>query len=295
MIPILDRVKTGDILVSDGAMGSLLFQKGLKIGKCPESLNLTRPELLGEVAQAYLDAGADIIQSNTFGASPIKLAEYGLDDKTEEINKAAVSIVRKVVADKAYIYGSCGPSGKILKPFGEVEPEAIYDGFVRQLTAIISENIDIICVETMTDLNEAKLALKAVKNISPSTPVMVTMTFQATPNGFYTIMGNSIRDTVSVLEDEGAEIVGSNCGNGLEIMIEIAKEFKRNTKLPLIIQANAGLPFYENGNLTYPETPEFFAQKTSELIDTGVSIIGGCCGTIPETIQEIRRVVDSRK
>jgi 5-methyltetrahydrofolate--homocysteine methyltransferase len=294
MIPIPDRIKKGDILVSDGAMGSLLFQKGLKSGECPESLNLSKPEVLEEVAQAYLDAGANIIQTNTFGASPMKLAEYGLENKTGEINKAAVSIVSKVVGKQAYVSGSCGPTGKILKPFGEAEPEAIFTGFERQLDAIISAGIDVICIETMTDLNEAKLALKAAKRLSPTTPVMVTLTFQATPKGFYTIMGNSISDAASTLENDGADIIGSNCGNGLEIMIQIAWEFKKITNLPLLIQANAGLPFYENGVLTYPETPEFFAQKTPELIDMGVSIIGGCCGTTPDTIRAIRRIVDSR-
>ena len=290
---ILKRIKSNKILVADGAMGTMLFARGLKPGEPPESINLKKPEILEEIAQAYLDAGAEIIQTNTFGASPLKLSDYGLQDKTEEINRIAVERVRKVVGDKAYVSGSVGPSGKLLKPFGDTEPEDIYKSYERQMKALINAGVDLICIETMTDLNEASLAIKAAKSISPEIPIMSTMTFDKTPRGFYTIMGVSIEDAVVGLQKAGADIIGSNCGNGIENMIKMAREFKKLTILPIIIQSNAGIPVMKEGKLIYSETPEFFAEKAKELIDAGVSIIGGCCGTTSEYIQAIRKTVDN--
>lgn len=290
---ILNRIKNGEILVADGAMGTMLFQKGLKPGEPPESVNLKNPEYLEEIAQAYLDAGADIIETNTFGGSPLKLADYGLKDKTEEINRIAVERVRKVVGNKAFISGSVGPSGKMLKPYGDTESKEIYQSFERQMRSLVNSGIDLLCIETMIDLHEATLAIKAVKNFSPDMPIMATMTFDETPRGFYTIMGVCIRDAVIGLKEAGADIIGSNCGNGIENMIKIAHEFKKLTTLPIIIQSNAGIPKMKEGKLMYSETSEFFGEKAKELIEAGVSIIGGCCGTTPEYIRTIRKVVDN--
>ncbi len=197
------------------------------------------------------------------------------------------------MGDQAYVSGSCGPSGKLLKPYGDAEPDQIYQGFERQMKALIEAGVDIVCVETMTDLAEAILAVKAAKAVSPKTPLVATMTFDETPKGFYTIMGVSIEDAAEGLQKAGADIIGSNCGNGIENMIRIAKEFKKVSTLPIIIQSNAGKPEAKGTELIYPETPEFFAEKIPKLIETGVSIIGGCCGTTPEFIQAIRNVVDS--
>ncbi len=290
---IFNRIKNGEILVADGAMGTMLFNKGLKPGEPPESVNLNNPEYLEEIAQAYLDAGADIIETNTFGGSPLKLAEYGLKDKTEEINRIAVERVRKVIGNKAYISGSVGPSGKILKPYGDTNPEDIYQSFQRQIKSLINSGVDLLCIETMTDLHEATLVVKAVKSFSFEMPVMATMTFDETPRGFYTIMGVCIRDAVTGLIEAGADIIGSNCGNGIENMIKIAHEFKKLTTLPIIIQSNAGIPEMKEGKLIYSESSEFFGEKTKEFIEVGVSIIGGCCGTTPEYIQAIRKVIDN--
>ncbi|MFC1743775.1 homocysteine S-methyltransferase family protein [Candidatus Riflebacteria bacterium] len=291
MNPILARLANGEILVADGAMGTMLFQKGLKPGDCPELFNLTKPEILEEIAGTYLDAGADIIQTNTFGGSPAKLSGYSLEEKAVEINQAAVRSVKKAVGGRAYISGSCGPSGKILKPYGDTEPELLYDSFKIQMEALINAGVDMLCIETMIDLNEALIALRAARSISREIPVAVTMSFDKTPKGFYTMMGVSIRDAVSGLEEAGASMIGSNCGNGLQVMIEIAGEFKKLATLPVIIQSNAGLPESINDKLVYSEDPEFFAINTRELVNGGISIIGGCCGTTPEHIQAIRKVV----
>jgi 5-methyltetrahydrofolate--homocysteine methyltransferase len=291
MAGLLDRLAGGEILVGDGAMGTMLFERGLKTGECPERWNLERPEVLEEIARLYVQAGADIVQTNTFGGSPLKLAQYALEDKTEAINAAAVRAVRKAVGDRVYVSASCGPCGRLLKPYGDIAPEEVAQSFERQLQAVTAEGVDMICIETMTDLAEAVLAVKAAKTASPDTPVAATMTFDATPRGFFTIMGVSVTQAVTGLTEAGANIIGSNCGNGIENMIQIAAEFKRHSALPVMIQSNAGLPQMEGGTLVYPETPEFMAEKCRELVDMGVGIIGGCCGTTPEHIRAIRGIL----
>jgi len=293
MEKLLERLKNGEILVADGAMGTMLMERGLKPGEPPESFNLTHLDVIKEIAELYLDAGADIIQTNTFGASPLKLSFYSLEDTTEEINRNAVFAAKEVVGDDAYISASCGPCGKLLKPYGDIELEDVYDSFERQINALISAGIDIICIETMTDLSEATLAIKAAKTVSQLTPVMATMTFDPTPRGFYTVMGVNIEDAAKGLEEAGADIIGSNCGNGIENMVRIAKEFNEYSSLPLIIQSNAGIPEMRGNKPMYPESPEFMAEKAKELISSGVSIIGGCCGTTPEHIRAIRKMVDA--
>jgi 5-methyltetrahydrofolate--homocysteine methyltransferase len=295
MEPLLERIKKGEILIADGAMGSLLMAraKDLIKGKCPEVINLSRPDILEEVARLYLEAGADIIQTNTFGGSPLKLSDYSLEEKTEEINRTAVKAVKKVAERKAYVSASCGPSGKMLKPYGNVDPDTMYENFLRQLRAVIEAGADIVCVETMIDIQEITLAVKAAKSISPSTPVMATMTFDKTPRGFFTMMGVNIEKAARELEAAGADIIGSNCGNGIEDMTMIAREYKEFTSLPIIIQSNAGLPEIKDDEAVYPETPEFMAEKSKELAAVGVSIIGGCCGTTPGHIRAIGQAVRS--
>ncbi len=293
MKDLLKRIKNGEILIADGAIGTMLMERGLAPGEPPESFNLEHPEVLEEIAALYLDSGADIIQTNTFGASPLRLSLYSLENKTEKINRNAVFAVRKAVSDKAYISASCGPSGKLLKPYGDTDPEDVYKSFHRQIKVLVSADVDILCIETMTDLTEASLAIKAAKEVSPSTPIMATMTFDPTPKGFYTVMGVNIEMAASELEKAGADIIGSNCGNGIESMVRIASEFKQKSNLPLIIQSNAGLPEIKGDTTIYSETPEFMAEKAKELVSIGVSIIGGCCGTTPEHIRKTGEMIRS--
>ena len=281
--------------MADGAMGTMLFAHGLEGGKCPEEYNLTHPEILESIARRYLEAGADIVQTNTFGGSPLKLAQYGLDDRTETIAAKAVEAVKQAVGGKAFVSASCGPSGKLLKPYGDCEPEAMKAGFLRQMSAMINAGADLVCVETMTDLTEAKLAIEAAREISADIPIMATMTFDPTPRGFYTVMGVTIEAAAKELEAAGATIIGSNCGNGIEKMIEIAIEFKQRTSLPVIIQSNAGVPELKEGKPFYPETPDFMGQKSEALIEAGVAVIGGCCGTTPDHIRAIRAAVDKAR
>ena len=289
MTGLLDRLRQDNLLIADGAMGTMLFQKGLKPGECPERINLENPEILVEIARAYIDAGAEMVQTNTFGASPLKLELYDLDDQTEKININAVRAARKASAGKAYIAASCGPCGRLLIPYGDVSPETVQAQFERQIMALISEGIDMLCIETMTDINEAVLAISAAKSISPSMPVSAMMTFDATPRGFFTIMGVSIKQAAINLAKAGADIVGSNCGTGIEQMIEIARELKTYTNLPIMTRPNAGLPFLDGDNPIYPDTPELMAGKCDQLLALGVSIIGGCCGTTPKHIAAIKK------
>jgi 5-methyltetrahydrofolate--homocysteine methyltransferase len=294
MKEFFERLAAGGVLVADGAMGTMLMEHGLDAGQPPESFNLKRRDVLERIAKEYLDAGADIIQTNTFGASRVKLSQYGLDEKVVEINRNAVRAVKRVSSGEAYVSGSCGPSGRLLKPYGDVDPKTMVDAFREQAGVLIDAGVDVICIETMTDLQEAIYAIKGVRRMSSSIPVLATMTFDPTPKGFRTVMGVSIEEAAKGLEIAGADVVGSNCGNGIEHMILIAREFKSYTKLPVMIQSNAGKPVLQADKVVYPETPEFMAEKAGELIAIGVSIIGGCCGTTPAHIRALRKAVDAR-
>ncbi|MEK7667118.1 MAG: homocysteine S-methyltransferase family protein [Gemmatimonadota bacterium] len=292
MRPLLERLAAGEVLVGDGALGTMLFERGLPPGEPPESLALTRPAVLEEVARLYRDAGADMLETDTFGGSPLRLALHGIESRTEAVNRAAVQAVRRVAEGRAYVAGSCGPSGRLLEPYGDVSRDAVSESFRRQMEALIAAGVDCVCVETMTDLAEAQLAVRAAKAVSPGTPVIATMTFDPTPRGYFTIMGTSVAAAAAGLAEAGADVIGSNCGNGIEHMVAIAREFRRASTLPLIIQANAGLPKTVAGRTVYDETPAFLAGKARELVAIGVSIIGGCCGTTPEHIRALRAMVD---
>ena len=295
MKEFFEQLSSGDILVADGAMGTMLMEHGLDAGQPPESFNLKQGDVLERIAEEYLNAGADILQTNTFGASRLKLSQYGLDKNVEQINRNAVLAVKRVSPGTAYVSGSCGPTGKLLKPYGDTDPKTMVDAFREQASALIDAGVDLICVETMTDLQEAIYAIKGVRRVSSSIPVLATMTFDPTPKGFRTVMGVSIEEAAKGLEIAGADVVGSNCGNGIENMILIAKEFKEYTKLPVMIQSNAGKPVLQADKVVYAETPEFMAEKAGELIAIGVSIIGGCCGTTPAHIRAFRKAVDAHK
>jgi 5-methyltetrahydrofolate--homocysteine methyltransferase len=292
MKKILERLTAGEVLVADGAMGTMLMERGLQPGSPPESFNMDRLDALEEVAREYLDAGAEIIQTNTFGGSRLKLTQYSLADRVEEINRSAVLAVKRVVQGNAYVSGSCGPTGQFLKPYGDIEPDEMVDVFREQMGALVSAGVDVICVETMSDLLEATCAVKAARELG-SIPVMATMTFDHTPKGFYTIMGVTIEQAVRGLEAAGADVVGSNCGNGIENMVSIARECRKFTNLPILIQSNAGIPELDGDIAVYPETPDFMAERVRELLDAGVSIVGGCCGTTPAHIRAIRKAVDA--
>jgi len=294
MEPFLSRVASGPPVVGDGALGTTLMARGLRVQDCLESAVLHRPDLIEEIAAAYLDAGAEVLTTDSFGASPLKLSSYGLDGRTGEINHRAVELLRGVAGDGAWIGGSVGPTGRILTPYGDTEPAEVTASFERQIGALAEAGANLIIVETMIDLAEARLAVAAAKRLAPALPVVATMTFDATPRGFFTTMGTTIAESATGLADAGADLVGSNCGNGIEAMVRIGLEFARATRSPIAIQSNAGLPQLVDGALRWPETPEHFAEHALPLVELPVALLGGCCGTGPDHIRALRQLVDGR-
>jgi len=291
MKKITEKVKTGKVLVSDGAWGTFLHAKGLGPSECPEKWNIDRPLDVMDIATSYLNVGADMVETNSFGANSFKLSHYNLSNLASELNEAAAAISRKAAGDNKIVLGSVGPTGKILM-MGEVAPEEIYDAFKEQVIALEKGGADAIIIETMSDLDEAKLAIKAAKE-NTSCEIICTMTFERTIDGEYrTMMGVSPTEMVQELIPEGIDIIGANCGNGIEGMVEIVKEIRSiNHKIPILVHANAGLPVYQDGKTYFPESPEQTASYVKEIINAGVNIIGGCCGTTPEHIRQIAMIV----
>ncbi|MCU0305816.1 MAG: homocysteine S-methyltransferase family protein [Thermoanaerobaculales bacterium] len=295
MRALLDRVGAGETLCGDGAWGTQLMARGLAPGDGFEIFNATRPDLLAEIASSYLEAGAELVTTNTFGGSPLALATHGLDDRTEELNLAAVEAIRGAVAGRALISGSVGPTGRLLLPHGDTPPEIVLDGFRRQIAALVAAGADLVCIETMMDLEEARLAVRAAREVAAPVPVIATMTFDPTPRGFFTAMGVTVEQACRGLEEAGADLVGANCGHGIEAMVALAAVFAEHAHTPIVIQANAGLPEQRDGALHYPEDPAFMAARVPALLDLGVAVIGGCCGTGPEHIRAIRAAIDARR
>jgi 5-methyltetrahydrofolate--homocysteine methyltransferase len=295
MVTILEKVKGGNLLVSDGAWGTFLHQKGLQAGECPELWNITHRGEVLDIARSYIEAGADMIETNSFGGSPFKLEHYGLSDRTIEINEAAAAISREAAGRDHFVLGSIGPTGKILM-MGDVKEEAMYDGFKTQSKALQKGRVDAICVETMSALDEACLAVKTVKE-NTDLEIICTMTFEKTVSGEYrTMMGISPSEMVPALMDAGADIVGTNCGNGMARMVDIVREIRSvDSDVPVLVHANAGAPVVRDGKTIFPESPEETASHVEALINAGASIVGGCCGTTPEHIRMIVSKVHSIK
>ena len=289
---ITDILKAGKILVSDGAWGTFLYQRGLTSGECPDEWSLSHPDIVKEIAGSYIDAGADMVETNSFGANRFKLQHYGLQDKVSEINEAAARLSREAAGDDKYVLASIGPTGKMLL-MGDVTEEAFYDCFREQAVALEKGGADAIGIETMSDADEAVQAIKAAKE-NTGLEVIATFTFDKTPLGEYrTMMGLRPIEACRRALEAGADIIGTNCGNGPERMINIVKEIR--TAFPdtfILVHANAGLPVVVNGKDTFSETPEIMASHVPALIEAGANIIGGCCGTTPAHIEAIAVVVN---
>jgi 5-methyltetrahydrofolate--homocysteine methyltransferase len=285
-----ERMAQGDILISDGAMGTYLQAQGLKPGECPEWWCISHPDVVKGIHEAYVAAGADIIETNSFGGTCYKLKPYGLADKVRELNLSAVALAKQASAGKGYVAASVGPTGYIVEDEGgDASPQDLYKAFKEQVAALAEGGADALCIETMASLSEAVQAIKAAKETT-QLPVICTFTFQASARGFRTMMGVTPERAARGVVAAGADIVGANCGNGIVNMIEVTRQIRAaQPNTPILIQANAGMPLLEGEKTVFKDTPEFMASKVNDLIKAGAQIIGGCCGTTPDHIAAMAR------
>jgi 5-methyltetrahydrofolate--homocysteine methyltransferase len=274
MKPFLEAIRE-QVLVLDGAMGTMLQERGLKPGQSPEELNLTMPQVVASVHRDYVAAGADIIITNTFGGTRFKLAHYGLEDRLVEINARAVEIARSEAKGSAYVGASIGPTGQFVEPLGEVSFDDMKNAFREQAQALVDAGADLISLETFLDIKECRAALIGIREVSTSIPVIAMLTFD--DNG-RSVLGTSPEAAAITLTAAGADIVGSNCGLGVDGIYDILCRMRRVTHLPLISQANAGLPQLLDGKTIFPGTPAEMTAYHERMIGLGVRVIGGCWG-----------------
>ena len=281
-------------MVSDGATGTYLQAHGLEPGGCPEEFNLSHPDVVQGMARAYFAAGSEMVLTNSFGANRFMLGKYGHGDKVSELNRLAAEHARSQAPQGSFVIGSVGPTGEFLEPLGEVTEEEMLAAFVEQVTALEAGGADGVVIETMTAVEEARLAIRAAREHT-GLAVLSTMVFDKGPRGFFTMMGVTPERSVKELIDAGADVVGTNCGNGSDLMVELARDLRRVTDAPLLVHSNAGIPSMVQGEIIYPETPDYMAERFNELVDLGINIIGGCCGTGPEHIQVFRESLSARR
>jgi len=280
--------KKGAVLF-DGGMGTQLQALGLAVGEAPETWNLEHPERVSQVHLAYCEAGAQIVTTNSFGASPYKLVRSGITADAYQINRRAAEIARSAITGSTGVAGSIGPTGAMLmmEEIGEAE---MAQGFETQIRGLVDGGVDVLIIETMSDLQEAVIALTACKKIS-RLPVFCSMTFSPGQQGFRTMMGTDIATAVQTLEKHGAEVLGCNCGIGINQAVKIVQEMRQFTSLPLLAEPNAGLPKLVDGKTVYAETPTMMAEKIPALLKAGAIFVGGCCGTTPAHTSAFRDVL----
>ena len=293
-----------EILVLDGATGTMLQKKGMKPGSCPEELNLSNPEMIRAVHREYVEAGVNIITSNTFGGNRIKLTEYGLEGRLTEINTAAVKIAKEVAGKKCLVMSTIGPTGKFLKPIGDLSFDDTYNIFKEQISACVKAGADIIGFETFSDIKEIRAGLIAARDVSLDIPIFAMMTFQtrserSESDDMRTVVGTDPETASVVLNALGADLIGGNCSLGPEGLIEIFRRMNRISRKPLVFQPNAGMPELCNGVTCYPSSPETMAEYAVKFAKEGINVIGGCCGTTPEHIKAmvkaVRRIKPSKR
>jgi len=293
IIPLLERLKQQSVL-ADGAMGTMLHQTGVPMNTCFDLLNLSDPARVANVHRAFIDAGAELIETNTFSANRFKLAAYGAADQVEAVNSAAVKLAQRVVEASfkpVYVAGSVGPLGIHLAPYGRIQPEQAFDAFREQIDALAQAGAQAIILETFTDLNEITQAIKAARSVTPNIPIIASMTFTRDD---HTVYGDAPNEVANALAEAGADVIGVNCSGGPSQLARIAQIMRAvEPDMPISVMPNAGFPERVGGRVMYPATPEYFGDYAIAFRDLGVSLMGGCCGTTPDHIREMRRALDT--
>ena len=285
MQPLIEQLIANGPVITDGGWGTELQARGLAIGQFPEAWNLSHPERVAEVARAYVAAGSRIVLTNTFGANPIRLAEAGLEDRLIEINRAGVDISRRAVGERALVFASMGPSGKLL-PNGDITPGELCAAFSEQAEALAAAGADALVIETMTDSEEAVSAVAAARKTG--LPVVACMVFDSGRNHDQTMMGTTPEEAACALSTAGADVIGANCGQGIAGFAAICRRLRSATDRPIWIKPNAGLPQVVAGCAEYQITPEEFSFFVPDLIAAGANFVGGCCGAGPAFISAMR-------
>ncbi len=301
-----ERLEDG-VLLLDGGMGSLLINLGLESGRASEAWTVEHPRRIVEAHRAYIEAGSDIVHTNTFGATSAKLEAAGLGGRCRELNAAAVALARRAAGSGSgsgsgatlrspggtLVAGDVGPTGKLMPPVGDADEEFFLDAFREQTAALAEAGVDLISIETMYDVREAVAAVEAARETG--LPVIASMTFEARRRGNFTIMGNRIGESLGALTDAGAAAVGMNCSVLSGEMLAMVRE-AATLGVPIIAQPNAGKPRVTDRGVVYDEaSPETFCRDLMAMVDAGARIVGGCCGTDPNFIRRARRALDQRQ
>ncbi len=286
MHPLIAQLTAAAPILTDGAWGTQLQARGLPAGACADEWNVSHPDLVEQVARGYVEAGSQVILTNTFRANRLALEGSKLADRVEEINRAGVEISKRAAGQQAKVFASLGPSGKLLFT-GQVKEDELREVFGQQARALAAAGADAIVVETMCDLSEAKIALEAARETG--VPVVACLVFDSGKNKDRTMMGTTPEQAAEALTAAGADVVGANCGQGIAGYVEVCRRLRQATDRPLWIKANAGLPAIVEGQVVYRTTPEEFAGHVPALLEAGATFVGGCCGTNPEFIRAVRR------
>jgi 5-methyltetrahydrofolate--homocysteine methyltransferase len=290
MATFSDRIKQGEVLISDGATGTNLLAMGLKPGTPPEDLVMERPEMLLELESRFVDAGSDIILTCTFGGTSLRMKDSPYAGQVAEVNRRAAGIARQAATKRAGVLvgGSMGPTGQLFQPYGPLEPEQVRKAYTQQAAALAESGVDLLVIETMFVLEEADAAYEAARAVT-TLPVVVSFSYD---RGARTMMGLKATDVINHFAEKGADLVGANCGTSLENMEQVIQEYREaQSKMPLWIKPNAGLPRLVDGVSIYDVTPEMIGTAALKFAGMGARVLGGCCGNTPEHVAAIAQVL----